>query len=138
MIMTGWNALEFKIAGERRSMVVIATGPLQVAHAKTMDQQSNAPPRIRSGIVAPELHLERKRIGRIGKMVADHAVERRQSDRASSRHVFFGLATRDFPQRQVQPIPNQPHHAPDATIDQARDAAGHAWRHQAKAGRIQD
>ena len=38
-----------EIAGKRGAMVVIAPGPLQVAHAKTMDQHNNAPAGFRVG-----------------------------------------------------------------------------------------
>jgi len=71
-------------------------------------------------------------------VVAEHPVERRQSGLAFGRRCFFRLAARDFPKRQVQPMPNQMHYAPDAAVDQARDAASHARRHQAEARRIQD
>ena len=96
------------------------------------------PPGFGSDSVAPELHLERKRVRRIGKVVAEHAVERRQSGLAFWRRGFFRQAARDFPKRQIQPMPNQMHHAPDAAIDEARDASSHARRHQAEAGRIQN
>ena len=139
-----------EVVRERRAVVVVLPRPLQVAHAKPVQQHGELAGRVGERLgerlsfererpaVAAKAHLERQRIAGLGEMVADDAVESGERDLPPARDRAIVRRVADQRRGGADALAGQPKRAADAAIDEPRHPARQPLRERGEAGRVED